>query len=233
MVLQDVAIGHRCCSATLEQLKQLSLIFDTEVPAGPCLNKLKKPTNRFCAEHQVLLGGLRHVQPCQDDKSKDNRACAGPDHIDVMEVSDLSEGDVSDDSSAHEAPHAGTLQDLPTVEPGQERGHPHKADLEMRPAEEADHLHEEDSETQQAAEPDNSHEGDFEAEEVDHPHERDHSLGAQVPTTKLSGSPARSSYDELIISACGCIVARKSFYHPRSLSAVAVSDYQRVSWEQY
>lgn len=61
------------------------------------------------------------------------------------------------------------------------------------------------------------------ADESDRAHEGARDGGASQRNGKLVVSRCRTHNDQLVVGCCGIILARKTFYHSESVSAVKVS----------
>lgn len=83
VVTDGICVGHRCCSASKDQLARLAKLKGDPPPDGPCKNKLRKVRDRFCPEHDKTLRNICHAQPCNRPLLPGKITCDDPSHMAV------------------------------------------------------------------------------------------------------------------------------------------------------
>lgn len=162
-------------------------------PEGPCVEYLNRVHDRYCQNHQDQLSNQCIAQPCIAPRLPKKEHCGNLDHIEAYKM------------HKHRR-HANFTLARSTNRPG--------AKLPSDPS-----VHQ-NSWTAALENLDTiflQNEGDREHEMA-----RDGGEAASKKKNRICLSHCRTHNDQLIVGCCGMIIARTTFYHAESVSAVKV-----------
>ncbi|EGG07061.1 uncharacterized protein MELLADRAFT_85963 [Melampsora larici-populina 98AG31] len=201
-VTDGVTIGHWCCSASSDQLKKIAKLSNSPMPDGPCLNPLTSIHDRLCETHQRILKDQCVVQPCIRPRRPDYDTCNDSEHIAISNQFHHRKRQNFTMASKLSRPGAKLPTD-PSV-----HQNCWTAELDESTLVDVDEF-------------DRAHEaGRYGGQDIDNNPE---DIGNQTNHNKgrkpcMSRCPTHN--DQLIVSTCGIILARSTFFRAEAPSAV-------------
>ncbi|EGG08612.1 uncharacterized protein MELLADRAFT_84734 [Melampsora larici-populina 98AG31] len=140
VVTDGLTIGHWRCSATTNQLAEMTNTAGLRQPEGPCTNRLENINHRFCKEHFHLLGNRCQAQPCTSLCEPGSRTCKNEAHISAMQAFEKRvEGSFSltailnrpgsnlpSDATVHLNTETGEFEDLESLQQADESNRAHE-----------------------------------------------------------------------------------------------------------
>lgn len=191
VVTDGVTIGHWRCSATSDQLRDLAEADGLPSPHGPCTAPLDRVSDRFCREHQKRLGLFCQAQPCLSLAEEGSATCKLQEHVDAY----------AQFKSRVTSNFALTSM---LNRPGSNRPSDPTVHQDWNTAEMVDLKN-----IQDADEGERSHEAAREGEDA-----------PKKNGKRVCLSRKKTHNEQLVVSVCGIILARETFFHSESLSAV-------------